>query len=108
MGVLAGQRLCKQPAETRKYSMEFNNLLETSETITSISSVSSEKINGGATDLSITTTGIEQSSTSSKNSLVTFWIASGTTGNTYRLEILVNSSSGAILEGDGILYVTDR
>ena len=108
MGILSNQRLVKQPSETRKFGMEFNNLLGTSETITTITSVSAEKIDGSTSDLTITSSGIESSAVSSKNSLVTFWIAGGTTGNTYKLEVLAVTSSSAILEGDGILYVTDR
>ena len=76
--------------------------------MSSITSVSTEKIDGSSSDLTISTTGIETSTVSSKNSLVTFWVAGGTTGNTYKLEVLVSTSSSAILEGDGILYVTDR
>ena len=108
MGILSNQRLVKQPTETRKFGMELNNLLDTSETVSTITSINSEKIDGSATDLTITASGIESSTVSSKNSLVTFWVAGGTTGNTYKLEILVVTSSSAILEGDGILYVTDR
>ena len=88
--------------------MEFNNLLDTSETISTITSVASEKIDGSTSDLTITSSGIESSTVSSKNSLVIFWVAGGTTGNTYKLEVLAVTSSSAILEGDGILYVTDR
>ena len=108
MGILSNQRLVKQPSETRKFGMEFNNLLGTSETITTITSVASEKIDGSTSDLTITSSGIESSTVSSKNSLVIFWVAGGTTGNTYKLEVLAVTSSSAILEGDGILYVTDR
>ena len=108
MGILSNQRLVKQPTETRKFGMEFNNLLGTSETVSGITTVSSQKIDGSTSDLTISTTGLETSTVSSKNSLVTFWVAGGTTGNTYKLEVLVNTSSSAILEGDGILYVTDR
>lgn len=88
--------------------MEFNNLLGTSETVSSITSVVSEKIDGSTTDLTITSSGVETSTVSSKNSLVTFWVAGGTTGNTYKIEVLVATSSSAVLEGDGILFVTDR
>ena len=108
MGILSNQRLVKQPTETRKFGMEFNNLLNTSETVSSIASISSEKIDGSSSDLTLATSGIETSTVSSKESLVTFWVSGGTTGNTYKLEVLVNTSSSAILEGDGILYVTDR
>ena len=108
MGVIANERLCKQPAEQRKFSIEFNNLLATSEIISSISSVSSEKIDGTTSDLTIATTGIETSASSSKNSMITFWVSGGTTGNTYKIEAIVGTSDSATLEGDGILFVTDR
>jgi hypothetical protein len=108
MGILSNQRLVKQPSETRKFGMEFNNLLGTSETISTITSVVAEKIDGSVSDLTLSSSGIESSTVSSKNSLVTFWVAGGTTGNTYKLEVLAVTSSSAILEGDGILYVTDR
>ena len=108
MGILSNERLVKQPTETRKFGMEFNNLLGTCETVSSITSVVSEKIDGSTTDLTITSSGIETSTVSSKNSLVTFWVAGGTTGNTYKIEVLVATSSSAVLEGDGILFVTDR
>ena len=108
MGVIANERLCKQPAEQRKFSIEFNNLLATLETVSSISSVSSEKIDGTTSDLTIATTGIETSASSSKNSMITFWVSGGTTGNTYKIEAIVGTSDSATLEGDGILFVTDR
>ena len=108
MGVIANERLCKQPSEQRKFSIEFNNLLDTSETISSITSIASEKIDGSATDLTISSSGIESSSVSSKNSMITFWVAGGTTGNTYKIEAIVATSASATLEGDGILFVTDR
>ena len=108
MGVIANERLCKQPAEQKKFSIEFNNLLATSEIISSISSVSSEKIDGTVSDLTIATTAIETSSSSSKNSMITFWVSGGTTGNTYKIEAVVVTSDSATLEGDGILFVTDR
>tara|TARA_R110001599_G_scaffold323971_1_gene535653 strand:- start:198 stop:524 length:327 start_codon:yes stop_codon:yes gene_type:complete len=108
MGIIAKERLCKQPAEARKYGVEFNNLLGSSETVTSITSINSEKIGGGSSDLTISTSGIESSPTSSKNSLVTFWLAGGTTGQTYKIETLIGTSDGATLEGDSILFVTDR
>lgn len=108
MGLISNERLCKQPSEKRKFAIEFNNVLETAETVSQITSLNSEKIDGSATDLTISTTGIETAAAIGKNSLVTFWIEGGTTGNTYRIETIISSSSGAILEGDGILYVSDR
>jgi len=99
--ITAKQRLCKQPAEKRKFSMDFSQLLATSEILTSISSVTSEKIDGSASDLTITGTTIN-------GNKVEMFIEDGTTGNTYRVEITVNTNGSQILQGDGILYVSDR
>ncbi len=102
MSVTANQRLCKQPAEKRQFTMDFTNILGTEELITQITTVSSEKEGGYLTDLSITSTGI---ATGSKK--VTMFIESGTLGNTYRIETLVTTDASQILEGDGILFITD-
>ena len=102
MSVTANQRLCKQPAEKRQFTMDFTNILGTAELITQITTVSSEKEGGYLTDLSITSTGI---ATGSKK--VTMFIESGTLGNTYRIETLVTTDASQILEGDGILFITD-
>jgi len=99
--ITAKQRLCKQPAEKRKFSMDFAQLLATGEILTSIASVASEKIDGGASDLTITGPVIN-------GSKVEMFIEAGTTGNTYRVEITVNTNGSQILQGDGILYVSDR
>ena len=108
MGVVAKERLCKQPDESRKYGVEFTILIGTTETVSSISRITSANIDGTTSDLTIASSGIETSPTSSKNSLVTFWISAGTTGQTYKIETFIVSSDGATLEGDSILYVTDR
>jgi len=93
--ITAKQRLCKQPAEKRKFSMDFSQLLATSEILTS------EKIDGSASDLTITGTTIN-------GNKVEMFIEDGTTGNTYRVEVTVNTNGSQILQGDGILYVSDR
>ena len=46
-------RLCKQPAEIRKFQMEFFNALDSSETINGISSVNYETLDGVSAGLSI-------------------------------------------------------
>jgi hypothetical protein len=99
--ITAKQRLCKQPAEKRKFSMDFAQLLADSEVITSIASVTSETINGGSSDLTITGTTIN-------GSKIEMFIEDGTSGQTYRVEITVNTNGSQILQGDGILYVSDR
>lgn len=108
MGVTADERLCKQPSEKRRFQMEFSSLLNlgSNEIISGINSITSANIGGTGTDLTITNTGIIDGARAS--SRVSMWIESGTTGKTYRIETLVTTTSGQILEGDGILNVTDR
>lgn len=97
----ATERLCKQPGETRKFIMDFTAALATSETISGINSINSEKINGDSTDLTIVNSGLE---TTKK---VNLWISGGSHRQTYKIEVLVTTSSAQVLEGDGILYVSD-
>lgn len=99
--ITAKQRLCKQPVEKRKFSMDFSQLLASGETITSIASVTSETIDGNTSDLIITGQTIN-------GSKIEMFIADGTSGLTYRVEITVNTNGSQILQGDGILYVSDR
>ena len=103
MALSADQRLCKQPAETLRFTMDFSNRFISGESISGVISVGSEKADGSTSDLSITATGLANSSQS-----VTMFIASGTTGNTYRVETLILTSSNQTIEGDGVLYVRDR
>lgn len=94
--------LCKSPAERRYYSMDFSALMADAETITSIISVESEQRGGGVSDLAIDDTGI-----GSDNRSVEMYIASGTDFQTYRIEVLVDTSLQR-LQGDGLLKITDK
>ena len=102
MAVTSNQRLCKQPAEKRKFTMDFTNILGTGELIQGITSVNAEKEGGYTSDLSITSTGIVSGSKKCD-----MFIESGTLGNTYRIEVLITTDASQILEGDGILFITD-
>lgn len=104
--VTAPEELCKQPFEKRKYTMEFSALLATSEIISSIDGITSEKMDGSASDLDITSSGIvDGNATDSK---ISMWIEGGSDNSTYRIEVRVNTSGGQKLEGDSILIVRDR
>jgi len=105
MGLTANQRLCKQPAETRKFTMDFAQTLSSSENIISIISINSEKVGGYDSDLQIGSTGLVSAT---PTDTVEMFIESGTLGSTYRIEVVVNTDASQILEGDGILYVTDQ
>lgn len=99
-------RLCKQPAEVRKFQMEFYNALASNETVSGINSITYETLDGASGGLSITQSGIATGL--GPSSLVEMVIANGTDGETYRIEVLVTTSQSQILEGDGILFVTDK
>ena len=105
MALTANQRLCKQPSETRKFEMDFSSVLSTSENISSIVSINSEKVGGYTSDLVIGSTGLVSAT---PTGTVEMYIESGTLGSTYRIEVLVNTDASQVLEGDGILYVTDQ
>jgi|TARA_R110000824_G_scaffold130213_6_gene291989 hypothetical protein len=105
MALTANQRLCKQPAETLKFQMDFASVLGSSENITSITSISSEKVGGYTSDLVFASTGLVSAT---PTGTVEMYISEGTLGSTYRVEILVNTDAAQIIEGDGILYVTDQ
>lgn len=101
--VTAPEHLYKQPYEKRKYLMDFGNLLELGEIILSTGVITSERIGGGGeSDLSITSAAVISGSG------ISMWIESGTHNWRYRVEIRVQTSGGANLEGDGILVVKDR
>ena len=72
------------------------------ETIVSINTYESEINGGGASDLTLDTPSIGSDSQS-----VEIWISGGTDGVQYRVECVVTTSTGAILEADGILSVKD-
>ena len=99
-------RLCKQPAEVRKFQMEFFNALDSSETINGISSVNYETLDGVSAGLSISQTGIATGV--GPDSLGEMVISNGSDGETYRIEVLVTTSTSQTLEGDGILFVSDK
>ena len=85
--------------------MDFSSVLGTNENISSIVSINSEKVGGYTSDLIIGSTGLISAT---PTGTVEMYIESGTLGSTYRIEILVNTDASQVLEGDGILYVTDQ
>jgi hypothetical protein len=101
VSVTAPQHLVKQPWEVRRYTMTFENLMASTETISTISSITSETRGRGTSDLSITNSGID-------DQLIYMTIASGTHAWVYVVEVRITTSSGQLLEGDGTLKVEDR
>jgi hypothetical protein len=86
--------------------MEFYNALGSSETIAGISSIGYETLDGVTSGLTITQSGIATGL--GPDSLVEMVISNGSDGETYRIEVLVTTSDSQTLEGDGILFVSDK
>ena len=99
--VTAPQVLTKQPGELRRFSMEFANLLATSETISSPTITSAPEGNDTNPGLTIGTASVS-------GSQILFDISVGTHPIRYRVEVTVTTSGGATLVGDGILKVVDK
>jgi hypothetical protein len=100
----ASETLYKQISETRRFSMNFAELMSDGEIINSSPApvVTSETIDGGTSNLVITDVTIV-------GQTVEMLIAGGGPNrNRYRVEIVIHTSSGQILEVDGILVVGDK
>ena len=101
MAIEAPEKLEKQEAERRYYSMDFSSLMATGETITSITSITSEDRDGENTsDLVIGAEVIN-------GQTVEMWISGGTKFHVYRVEITIVTSTTAILQGDGLIEILD-
>ncbi len=99
-GVTSKNNLCKQASEVLTYTMDFSNLMVTGETISTISSVTSELRGGGGSDLGL-------SSETIVGQTVTVIISGGTRNQTYRIEIIIISSGLSTIEGDGLLKIAN-
>ncbi len=99
-GSIAKNNLCKQSTEVRNYTMDFSNLMVTDEIISSITSVTSELRGEGASDLTLSSEAIS-------GQTITLTISGGTRNNTYRIEIIIVTSGSQVLEGDGLLKISN-
>ena len=97
---LSPQNLIKQAEERRQFSMDFSNLMASDETITAISSVTSELRGEGTTDLTIDTETIS-------GQTITMWIEGGLKACVYRVEVTITTSGLQTLQGDGLLKISN-
>lgn len=100
MPIEAPEIITKQPSEKLYIGMDFASVLNTGEIISSIQSLNVEKRGGRVSDLIIEDEIID-------GSIVKFFVSGGTECYTYRVEILILTSDGQLLEGDGILEIID-
>ena len=91
----------KQPSENRRFYMDFAEKLRGS-TIVSISSFGWAGL-GRITGASALTPG----TATIDGDAVTFTLAGGTSGEVYKVTVVVVDSAGNTLEGDGALFVTN-
>lgn len=92
---LAAEILIKQPSESLQYTMDFSNVLENGETISSCTSVT-------ATPSGLTIGAAAVGATS-----VAFRISGGEDGVNYRVEVIVATNQSNTRESDGLLKVRD-
>jgi hypothetical protein len=86
----------KQPGETLNLSMDFSDY------------VSSSSITLSSPSAAVSPSDLTISSPSVSSQTVTFTVSGGTSGQTYRIEITVNTSDSEVLIGEGILKVRGR
>lgn len=97
--VTAPETLYKKAVEVRSFTMDFSSVMSTGETISS-SSLSSERIDGSSSDLTLGT------ATDNAQDVV-FTISGGINGRRYRVRVNVTTSASQVLEGDGVLVIRD-
>lgn len=91
--------LIKQPSESRLYTMDFAANCAVGETISSVTSFAADTPTG-ATALTVGGASCSGTTASAR-------ISGGTDGKQYKVTVLVLTSAGNTLEGEGILQVRD-
>lgn len=99
MSDIAPAVLCKTALEFKRFAMDFANNLAPDETISSVSGVTPLKVGGAATDLDV-------SAITTSGSQVLFWLDKGKPGTREKVEVVITTSGGSTLEGNGIITIT--
>lgn len=90
----------KQPSESRVYTMDFSAQLAQGEVITGVTSVAYD---GPTGDTTLVISGIASYTDTTANQR----ISGGTSGARYDVTMIVTTSFGNTLEGEGVLQVKD-
>ena len=96
----------KRPVENLQYSMDFSNLLDSGETISTITSITATLQNCDDTvvgTLVIATTAIASGSLS-----VTFWASVGVDNDTYLIKAIVVTNLAQTRQGEGLLSIREK
>jgi hypothetical protein len=90
------QTLKKQPSESRVYDMDFAANMVAGETVTAVSSVVVDPV------------GLTIGTAVFSGQRIQFRLSAGTAGITYKITVVVATSAGNTLEGDGLLRVENK
>lgn len=95
--------LNKQPAEDKLFDFDFSGKMRDGDSITSVGSVTQEKLGlvSNSADLTL-------GSTAQSGQTGQVRISGGTDGEQYKIEMVVTTTDGDTLEGEGILTVRDK
>lgn len=88
----------KQPTESRLYTMDFSGVMAPGETILSITSVTVDKT---------TVPALSISGQVFSGVLAQFRLAAGQAGTRYKVTVIVVTSAGNTLEGEGFVQCED-
>ena len=91
--------LVKQPVESAPYEIDFTNLIPTGDSLSSVTSVTATPSGSGDLTLGYVTI---------SGTKVQFLVEGGIEGTMYRIDAVVVTAAGYVLNGDGRLFVTDR
>lgn len=89
--------LYKQPSESRVYDMDFAANMSTAETISSVTSYTASP-SGLTLDPAVSISGKK----------VQKRLSGGTAGTLYKITVVILTSLGNVLEGEGQLHVLDN
>ena len=100
MSHTANEQLIKTENESRLFSMDFVNLLKSGETISTINYLGQYN-KEGLSDLAVGIPAVVGSE-------ILFTIGGGTNNKRYRIIARITTSLGNILEGFGVLKISDK
>jgi hypothetical protein len=98
--------LTKQPNESRLYEMDFSNLLNTGETISTVDSVTQLEWDADTSSY-VPTTDLTLGSPATNGTIAQVRISDGVDQKTYKVTFLVTTTDSNILESEGVLAVVD-
>lgn len=93
---MAIQTRYKQPTESRVYTMDFSGKMQAGETIASVTTFTVAPA-----------TGLTYNTATPDGQVVNFRLSGGTVNTQYKITVLVLTSDGNTLEGEGNLLVED-